>query len=106
MRINQRQLEKAMKRMGMQATQIDADEVIIKTPDKDIVISSPSVTLMNAMGQQSFQITGDVEERGREKFIDEDVKIVMEKAGVGEAAAKKALKEEGDIASAILKLKR
>jgi nascent polypeptide-associated complex subunit alpha len=106
MRINQRQLEKAMKRMGMQATQIDADEVIIKTPEKDIIINNPSVTLMNAMGQQSFQIIGDVEEKGKEKFIDEDVKIVMEKAGVGEAAAKKALEEEGDIASAILRLKR
>jgi nascent polypeptide-associated complex subunit alpha len=106
MRINQRQLEKAMKRMGMQATQIDADEVVIKTPEKDIIINNPSVTLMNAMGQQSFQIIGDVEEKGKEKFIDEDVKIVMEKAGVGEAAAKKALEEEGDIASAILRLKR
>jgi nascent polypeptide-associated complex subunit alpha len=106
MRINPKQLEKAMKRMGMQATQIDAEEVVIKTPDKDIVISNPSVTLMNAMGQQSFQIIGDVEERGKEKFIDEDVKMVMEKTGVDEAAAKKALEEEGDIASAILKLKR
>ena len=105
MKINQRQLEKAMKRMGMQATQIDAEEVVIKTPDKDIVISNPSVTLMNAMGQQSFQIIGDVEERGKEKFSDDDVKMIMDKTGASEAAARNALSEEGDLASAILKLK-
>jgi len=105
MRINPRQIEKAMKRMGMEAAQIDAEEVIIKTAEKDIVISNPQVTRMNAMGQESFQIAGDVEERGKEKFIDDDVKMVMDKAGVGEAEARKALEEEGDIASAILKLK-
>jgi nascent polypeptide-associated complex subunit alpha len=93
-----------MKRMGMQATQIDAEEVIIKTPEKDIVITNPQVTRMNAMGQDSFQIAGDIEERGKGKFSDDDVKMVMEKAGVGEAEARKALDEEGDIASAILKL--
>jgi len=105
MKINPKQLEKAMKKMGMQATQIDAEEVIIRTPEKDIIITNPNVTLMNAMGQQSYQIIGDVEEKAKEKFIDEDVKMVMEKAGAGEAEAKKALEEEGDIASAILKLK-
>jgi nascent polypeptide-associated complex subunit alpha len=105
MRINPRQIEKAMKRMGMQATQIEAEEVIIKTPEKDIVITSPHVTKMNAMGQETFQIAGEVEERGKEKFIDDDVKMVMEKAGVGEPEAKRALEQEGDIASAILKLK-
>lgn len=106
MRINPRQLEKAMKKMGMQATQIEAEEVIIKTQEKDIIITNPSVTLMNAMGQQSFQIVGDIEEKEKGKFIDEDVTMVMEKTGAGEEAAKKALEEEGDIAAAIIKLKK
>ena len=106
MRINPRQIERAMKQMGMQSEQIDAEEVIIKTADKDIVISNPSVTLVNAMGQQTYQIMGDTEERSKEKFINDDVKMVMEKAGVGEEEAKKALEEEGDIAAAILKLKK
>jgi len=105
MKINQRQLEKAMKRMGMQTTEIEAEEVIIKCPDKDIVISNPSVMLMNAMGQQSFQITGSPEERQREKFREEDVRMVAEKTGASEDEARKALNEEGDLASAILKLK-
>lgn len=105
MRINQRQLEKAMKKMGMKAVPIEAEEVIIRTAEKDIVIKNPGVTLMNAMGQESYQITGDAEEHAREKFIDDDVRMVMEKAGVGEDEARNALKEAGDIAGAILKLK-
>lgn len=106
MRINPRQIEKAMKQMGMQSTQIDAEEVVIKTADKDIVISNPNVTLVNAMGQESYQIVGESEERPKEKFVSDDVKMVMEKAGASEEDAKKALEEEGDIASAILKLKK
>ncbi|UCD02880.1 MAG: nascent polypeptide-associated complex protein, partial [Candidatus Aenigmatarchaeota archaeon] len=78
MRINPRQIEKAMKQMGMKSEQIDAEEVIIKTPEKDIVISNPNVTLVNAMGQQSYQIVGDAEERPKEKFSADDVKMVVD----------------------------
>ncbi|MBN2331228.1 MAG: nascent polypeptide-associated complex protein [Candidatus Aenigmarchaeota archaeon] len=106
MNINPRQIEKAMKRMGMQAVPIEAEEVIIRTPDKDIVISNPQVTNINMMGQQTYQVVGEAEEKPRSRFSDEDVRMVMEKAGVGEAEAKTALDEEGDIASAILKLKK
>lgn len=106
MRINPRQIERAMKQMGMQSTRIDAEEVVIKTADKDIVISNPNVTLVNAMGQESYQIVGDAEERPKDKFVSDDVKMVMEKAGASEEAAKNALEEEGDIAKAILKLKK
>ncbi|UCD02637.1 MAG: Nascent polypeptide-associated complex protein, partial [Candidatus Aenigmatarchaeota archaeon] len=86
--------------------QIDAQEVIIKTPEKDIVIPNPSVTLVNAMGQQSYQIMGDAEERPNEKFSADDVKMVVDKTGASEEDARKALEEEGDIASAILRLKK
>ena len=105
MRINPRQIEKAMKRMGMQAVPIEAEEVIIRTPEKQITISNPQVTRVNMMGQDTFQIVGEVEESEAEKFSDDDIKLVMEKAGVDEEAARKALEEEGDIAGAILKLK-
>lgn len=104
MNINPKQIEKAMKRMGMQAVPIEAEEVIIKTPDKDIVISNPQVTSINMMGQQTYQIVGEAEEKPHGRFKDEDVQMVMEKAGVNEKEAKKALEEEGDIAAAILKL--
>ncbi len=106
MKINPKQIEKAMKRMGMQAVPIEAEEVVIKTAEKDIVISSPQVTSINMMGQQTYQIVGEAEERPHERFLDDDVRMVMEKAGVSEEEAKHALEEEGDIASAILKLKK
>jgi nascent polypeptide-associated complex subunit alpha len=106
MKINPKQIEKAMKRMGMQAVPIEAEEVVIKTAEKDIVITNPQVTSINMMGQQTYQIAGEVEEREKERFSDEDVKMVMEKAGVSEEDAKQALLEEGDIAAAILKLKK
>ena len=106
MRINPKQVEKMMKKMGMQAVPIEAEEVVIKTADKDIVITNPQVTRVNAMGQNSFQIAGDVEERSHERFSDEDVKMVAEKTGASPEDAKQALEEEGDLASAILKLKK
>jgi nascent polypeptide-associated complex subunit alpha len=106
MRIDQRQIERAMKRMGMQAVPIDAEEVVIKTREKEIIISSPQVTRVNVMGQDTFQIMGNVEEREKERFNESDVKMVMDKTGSSREESKKALMAEGDIASAILKLKK
>jgi len=106
MRIDPRQIEKAMKKMGMQATPIEAEEVIIKTADRDLVITNPQVTRVDMMGQQTFQIAGDVEERGREKFSEDDIVLVMQKTGASRADAKHALEKHGDIASAILSLKK
>jgi nascent polypeptide-associated complex subunit alpha len=105
MKINPRQMEKAMKRMGMQAEPIDADEVVIRTAEKEIVISDPEVTKINVMGQEMFQIAGRPEERRKEKFSSDDIRMVMEKTGASEEDAREALAEEGDIAAAIMKLK-
>lgn len=102
--IKQSDLKKAMKRMGIKQEEIDADEVIIKTKDKDIVISSPSIVKVKMMGQESFQISGEVSEKSSVK--DEDIKMVMEKTNVSEEEARKALeKTKGDLAEAILSLK-
>jgi len=106
MKINPRDLERAMKRMGMQTEAIEAEEVVIRTAGKDIVIANPQVTRIVAMGQTSFQIAGEETERERERFSEADVKLVMEKTGADAAGAKKALAEEGDIAAAILKLRK
>ena len=63
MKINPKQLEKAMKQMGVKSEDIPADEVIIRSAGKEIVISNPTVTKVNMMGQDSFQISGSVSER-------------------------------------------
>ena len=106
MKINPKQIEKAMRRMGMQMTTINAEEVIIKTTEKNIVITNPSVSKINITGNETFQITGNVHEEPREKFTEDDVRMVADKAGVSEEDARKALEETGDIADAILRLKK
>jgi nascent polypeptide-associated complex subunit alpha len=105
MKISPRQLEKMAKRMGIQSTEVDAEEVIIKTPDREIVIHNPTVAKVNMMGQETFQVSGDVEERERHGFSDEDVDMVAEKAGVSQEEAREALQRFGGIAEAILGLK-
>lgn len=105
MKINPKQIERAMKQMGMQMANIDAEEVVIKTADKEIVISNPQVSKVNMMGKETFQITGDISERSREEISEEDVEMVAEQAGVSKEEARLALDETKDIAEAIMKLK-
>jgi len=104
--MNARQMEKMMKQMGIHSETIDATEVIIRTPSKELVIANPEVTKINMGGQETFQIVGEVTESKKEKFTEEDVETVMEQTGVGKAEAEKALEEEGDLAAAIIKLKK
>lgn len=81
--------------------------MVIRLPDKEIVIPNAQVTLTEMAGQRSYQVSGqEFERRPEPQLSEDDVKLVMEQAGVGREAAEKALKEtNGDIAEAILKLK-
>ena len=106
MKINPRQMEKMMKQMGIQSTNIDADEVVIKTSDKEIVISNPQVSRVKAMGQDTFQISGDISERTKDEISDDDVEMVAEQAGVSKEEARAVLEETKDIAEAIMRLKK
>ena len=104
--MNPKQLEKAMKRMGIKQEEIDAREVIIKCEDKELVINNPQVSKINAMGQESLQIIGDIEERELKKFTEEDVKTVVNQVNCSEEKAREALENsDGDLAAAILALK-
>ena len=105
MKINPKQLERMMRQMGMSMANIDAEEVIIRTPDKDIIIKNPQVSKVNIMGKETFQITGDVSEKPRSEFTDEDIERVAEQAGVSFEEAKQTLTQTKDIAEAIMKLK-
>ncbi len=106
--MNPKAVEQAMKRMGIKQVDIPASEVIIKSEGKDIVISNPKVVRVNMMGQDSFQISGDVEERPASfEISEEDIKTVSEQAGVSEEEARDAMsKANGDLAAAILSLKK
>lgn len=104
--INPKQLQQAMKQLGMKQEEIEAQQVIIKCPDKNIIIENPQVMKVKAMGQESWQITGtEREETTETKITDEDIKMVAEQTGKTEEEAKNALEEtNGDIAEAIMKL--
>lgn len=99
-----------MKRMGIQQTEIDATEVIIKTPDKELVITDPQVSKVNMMGQETIQIVGDIHERELEtepEISEDDINTVMEQANVSEEQAKAAIGEhKGDLAAAIMSLQK
>ncbi len=106
-KINQAQVQKIMKRMGISQTPLDAKRVIIELEDSNIIIDEPSVTKIVMQGQESFQISGETREETRQNFSDEDVKMVMEKTGASEEKVRQILKEnDGDIADAIIKLKQ
>ncbi len=107
--INPRKMASMMKQMGIDVNEIEnVEEVIIRTPEKDIVFKDAQVTVMDARGMKTYQVMGTPQEVTREvKIPDEDVKLVMEQAKSSENDAKAALREtKGDIAAAILKLSK
>lgn len=108
--MNPRQMQQAMKKLGLKQEEIDAIAVIIRTKKEDIIIRNPSVQKIDMGGQINYQISGNEEVRKIEEEIEisqEDIKTVVEQSGVSKEKAKKALKENnGDLAAAILSLEK
>jgi len=106
-RMNPRQMNQMMKRLGISVKEIEnVKKIIIQTDTKEYIFDDAEVTIMDAQGQKTYQITGKpriVEKK--EDLPKEDIKLVAEQTGKTKEQAKKALKEtKGDIAEAILKL--
>jgi nascent polypeptide-associated complex subunit alpha len=122
-------MNQMMKQLGIDVQDVeDVQEVIIKTPTKDIVFTAPSVTIMTAQGQKTYQVVGSpkVIPKGgapaataaaslpakaapapfpKLDIPDDDVNLVSSQTGKKPSEARKALEEtNGDIAEAILKL--
>ena len=106
--MNPKQMQQAMKQLGIKQEEIDAIEVIIRLEDKEIVINSPSVQKIKMQGQESFQISGDVSERSissSPEITDEDIETIMAQTGCTKEEAAEAIEEsDGDLAEAVLKL--
>lgn len=100
-----KQIEKAMKKMGIKTEEIEAEEVVLKCKDKNIVISNPNVSKIIMGGQETFQISGVVSESSKEAFSKEDIDMIMGQTGCSQEEAEKALNDTGDIAAAILMLR-
>ncbi len=105
-----------LKNMGINIDEIEnVLEVVIRLPDKEIIIENASVAIMDSHGVRSYQISGDSREQsisgvGNEKpnsdIPDSDVELVMVQTGANKDDAKAALQEaKGDLAEAIMKLK-
>jgi nascent polypeptide-associated complex subunit alpha len=106
-KINPKQIEGMMKKMGISQQSIAAKRVIIELEDENLVIDEPNVTKVNMQGQETYQIMGETHSESRESFSEEDVKVVMEKTKVSREQVIKFLKENnGDIALAIIELKK
>ncbi len=104
-----KQMERQMKKMGMKMEDLEGvREVIIRFDEKELVIDNPSVSLMNVMGQETYQIEGKAREVELEYEIEipeEDIEMVANSANVSLDEAKVALEEcKGDLAEAIMKL--
>jgi nascent polypeptide-associated complex subunit alpha len=106
-KINPRQMNQMMRRLGISVKNIDnVEKIIIQTDSKEYIFEDAEVSVMEAQGQKTYQIIGNpiIKERS-EDTLKEDIKLVMDQTGKSEEKAKKALKEtNGDIAEAILKL--
>jgi nascent polypeptide-associated complex subunit alpha len=119
--LNPRKMEKLMEQMGVDMEDIDAEEVVIRTSEEDLVFDAPEVMKMDARGQETYQIVGSPEVRDAEAVVEEpsdeggddetdevpdaDVEIVAQRAGATEDEAREALEATGgDLAAAIEQL--
>ena len=104
--INPKKMQQMMKQMGIQQKEINAKQVIIKCSDKDLIFNNPEVSMINMMGQNTFQVIGEYEEKQISSYNDDDIKTVIEETNCSKETAIKALeKTNGDIAEAILHIK-
>ncbi len=113
MRMNDRQMKQAMKKMGIKQSTVDGvTEVIIRTRDKEIVVGNAEVICVEIGGNRSYQVSGAEEERmlgsGSEgvpavSFSQEDVELVMSQTGCDMQKAIAALEAaDGQPAEAII----
>ncbi len=95
-------MSKMMKQMGMDMDEIDADKVTVEIGDKKLVFENPSLSKIEAQGQEIFQLQGDYSEE--DSVSEEDVELVMQKTDASEEEAKEALQESDDVADAVMQL--
>ena len=123
-----KQMARMMKKMGIEQKDLEGvKEVIIRFADKEWVISNPQVAAIKQGGAETYQVGGSKTERALSgtataspdaesveeapapeiEIPMEDAALVAGQTGVDIETAKQALKEtEGDLAAAILKLRR
>jgi len=110
------------KRLQARMRQIElegVEEVIIRFADKETVILNPSVVkafIPGMMESDTYQVMGagtdrplgsDTVASAGVQYTDADVELIVTQTGASEEEARKALEEEnGDLAGAIVRLKK
>ena len=120
--LNPRKMQKMMEQMGIEMEELDTDRVIIELADGErLVFDDADVTMMEARGQQTYQVVGDparqeggaieaedevqAGEEGDAGIPEDDVELVAQRTGVDADTAREALEAEGgDLAAAINRL--
>jgi len=107
-----KKLERMMKQMGIDMEALEGVESVrIVTATEEIEVMDAQVAVIDARGQKSLQVSGDIVRNPRgagsagPAITDEDVRLVVEQTGKSDAEARAALEaSDGDLAQAILKL--
>jgi len=120
--LDPRKMKQMMEQMGIDMDDIDAEEVVIRTPDEELVFTDADVQRMTAQGQETYQVVGEPESRERGAgegsevtdtgggddaggVPEDDVELVAMRADVGESEAREALEAaDGDLAAAVERL--
>lgn len=110
--MNPKQMKAAMKQMGIAQQDVEANRVIIELSDRKLVFDNPGLAKVKAMGQETWQLSGDYREEAlgssEEEVIEitqADLDTIIDQTGCTEDQAMAALEEtQGDLAEAIMKL--
>ncbi|MCL4345868.1 MAG: nascent polypeptide-associated complex protein [Candidatus Thermoplasmatota archaeon] len=113
-KMNSREMRRMMQQMGIKSTEMtDVKRIVMEAGPKKYIIENPQVISIEAQGQKSFQITGNIkevqsaspkaEEEKKEEFPESDIRLVMEQTGCTREKAIESLKaSEGEPADAIM----
>ena len=119
--MSNREALRAMKRLGISLNEVpNVEKVIIQAQDEIIEIDHPKVLEIGGkVGEAGFQVLGgEVTRKGKEEgegegkqaeiqVPEDDVEFVASQAGVDKEKARQALiKAHGDIAGALMELKK
>ncbi len=99
-----------MKQMGIKNEPVDALKVVVHKADgSQMVVEPAQVILVEMQGQKSLQVSGTFTESSGnpDDATPSDLDLIMDETGCTKEEAEKALDEaKGDLAEAILKLKK
>jgi nascent polypeptide-associated complex subunit alpha len=113
--MNPAQMQKMMNQMGIKTVELPCEKVIFYLKDGTALeMQMPQVVKMTIQGTETYQVIGHAQPLPTEvskpkelEITQDDIAMVMQQASCTKEQASKALKEtNGDIAEAIMMLKK